>query len=243
MVDEDRELNGESQPTDLDTSKKWKDKELDKTPLHVPYVTSYARRKTKEGIVESDSATLKRYYSSIDAEVYFGNEYVEDISDINWQIAQQSIPIFGYNSYTADEIAVGARLITGNFSIKFTTPNYLFKILDAAKEQQVFRMDTEYKISAHDRIIGEPQGETDQWMNEKNSPIDSLIGTKRQELWPQTFDIDIVFGKPYKGRTKDVHLFLTQVRILTCTAMAATSNPVPITESYTFVARDIKTLT
>lgn len=213
--------------------REWKTKELDKTPAYVPRVLSYGRRKTEEGLIESD-AVLKRYYSSIDAELYFGNEYVEDISDIQWQISQNHLPIYGYNSYTFDEIAVGSRIIQGSFSIRFTSPNYLFKILEAAKESQVMSMSS-YKVASHDRILGEVQGNRDE--NLKGT----VSGTKYKELWPETFDIDIVYGKPTEG-FRETHLFLTSVRLISCTSGATSSSPTPITEIYQFVAKDIKTL-
>ena len=213
--------------------REWKPKELDKTPAYVPRVLSYGRRKTAEGLVESD-AVLKRYYSSIDAELYFGNEYVEDISDIQWQISQNHLPIYGYNSYTFDEIAVGSRIIQGSFSIRFTSPNYLFKILEAAKESQIMSMSS-YKVASHDRILGEVQGNRDE--NLKGA----VEGTKHKELWPETFDIDVVYGKPTEG-FRETHLFFTNVRLLSCTSGATSSSPTPITEIYQFVAKDIKTL-
>ena len=213
---------------------KWREKELDKTPAHVPYVQSYKRKKTQEGLEESSSAILKRYYSSIDAEIYLGNEYVEDICDIQWEIKQNNLPIFGYNSYTADDIAIGSRIVTGVFSIRFTSPNYLFKVLEAAKEEQIITM-TSYKTATHDRVLGEPTGKMD------GSLSGLLEGTKRKELWPQKFDIDIVYGKPSRGN-REVHVFLTEVRIINCVSGATISNPTPVTEMYNFVAKDIKTL-
>ena len=220
-------------PQSNNVAKTWRAPELDKTPVYVPRVKSYSRLKTKDGLLES-SAVLKRYYSSIDAELYFGNEYVEDISDIQWQLQQNNLPIFGYNSYTFDEIAVGSRLVRGNFSIRFTSPNYLFNILNTAKEEQIMSM-TSYKVASHDRILGEVRGATDPHLE------GSIVGTKHKELWPQTFDIDIVYGKP-EGTFKEVHIFLTNVRILSCTSGASSSSPTPITEVYEFVAKDIKTL-
>ena len=226
---EERSINPQS---DSD-AKEWQPKELDKTPAYVPRVQSYARQKTKDGLLES-SAVLKRYYSSIDAELYFGHEYVEDIADIQWQVQQNHLPIYGYNSYTFDEIAVGSRIVQGNFSIRFTSPNYLFKILETAKEEQIMTM-TSYKVASHDRILGEVQAPLDANLT------GSITGTKRRELWPQTFDIDIVYGKP-DGNFKETHVFLTNVRILSCSSGASSSSPTPITEVYTFVAKDIKTL-
>ena len=33
----------------LNSQPRWQEKELDKTPVHVPYVASYHRRKTENG--------------------------------------------------------------------------------------------------------------------------------------------------------------------------------------------------
>ena len=40
--------------------------ELDTTPVYTPYVAGYGRKKTSNGLVINEYATLKRYYSSID---------------------------------------------------------------------------------------------------------------------------------------------------------------------------------
>jgi hypothetical protein len=209
-------------------------KELNKTPIYVPYVNTYNKRKTKKGIVETSSALLKRYYSSIDAEIYFGNEYVEDICDISYAINQRSMPIFGFNSYSADEIAVGSRTVTGQFSIRFTRPNYLFKLLEAAKQEQVMSM-TSYKEIVHDRIVGEVDGKVD------NTYVGSVAGQKHKELWPESFDIDVCYGHPSRGDS-EVHIFLTGVRLISCQSGADSNRGVPVTEVYTFAAKDIKTL-
>ena len=111
------------------TQKKQDPNYLDRRPAWIDTNTEYHRVKTANGI-SVDSAYIKRYYSVIDAEVYFGNEYVEDVCDINWSIRQNVTPLFGYNSYTYDDVARGNRLIVGNFLINFTSPNYLFSILN-----------------------------------------------------------------------------------------------------------------
>ena len=51
---------------------------LDQRPIHTPYMNSHHRKKTANGF-EIDATYLKRYYSVIDAEIFFGNEFVEDI--------------------------------------------------------------------------------------------------------------------------------------------------------------------
>lgn len=213
----------------------YKSKELDKTPLYTPYVATYGKTRTEGGeVTQSDVATLKRYYSSIDAEIYFGNQYIEDICDIQWQLNQNHLPIFGYNSYTYDELAVGSRIIQGSFSIRFTTPNYLFKVLENLSQLKA-TLNSSYKTQSHDRNVGEPQGSADE------TTKGLVYGTKTQERWPQTFDIDIIYGKPEKG-FREVHVILQDVRIISCVSGASASSPVPVTETYSFVAHDIKTL-
>ena len=64
--------------------------QLDRRPAWIDTNTEYHRTKTSSGLVV-DSAIIKRYYSVIDAEIYFGNEYVEDVADISWQIIQKSL--------------------------------------------------------------------------------------------------------------------------------------------------------
>jgi len=207
--------------------------ELDHTPVYTPYNATYGRKKTADGLSISESAVLKRYYSSIDAEVYFGNDYVEDICDIQWSLSQRNLPIYGFNSYTFDEIAIGDRIISGQFAIRFTDPNYLFKLLEQIKGQKsVFAK--KYKVPLHDRVLGEPTGAIDESLKGTEE------GTKLEERWPVAFDIDVVYGQPVDGLTDEVHVVLEHVRLISCQCGASITSPVPVTEVYSFVAKDIK---
>lgn len=75
----------------------------------------------------------KRYYSSIDIDMYFGDYYVDEIVDMQFQVQQNMMPIYGYNSYVFDDMAIGNRIIQGMFVINFTSPGYLFKITNDLK--------------------------------------------------------------------------------------------------------------
>ena len=81
----------------------------------------------------------KRYYSSIDAEIYFGGIFIDEVTNIAWSVQQQALPIYGYNSYCFDDVAVGARLINGQFTINFTEANYLQKIQDDGSLKRMAR--------------------------------------------------------------------------------------------------------
>ena len=71
----------------------------------------------------------KRYFSAIDAEIYFGginNTFIDEIVQITWTLEQATLPIYGYNSYVFDDLVIGSRQVTGSFSINFTKSNFLY---------------------------------------------------------------------------------------------------------------------
>lgn len=213
-------------------------KTLDQRPIHTEYVTSYHRTKTENGF-NIDSAYLKRYYSVIDAEIFFGNEFVEDIAYIDWTVNQNTLPIFGYNSYVYDEVAQGSRIIQGVFDINFTSPNYLYQILQAAKEDSITSMKSYYlktptlsATAVDDKLTqgGVGRGENG---SAYHAPI-----------WPETFDIDIIYGQYTKTVTRPSHIFLEGVVLQNCQQVlsaSATQSPPSIMERYTFLAKNIKT--
>lgn len=208
---------------------------LNQTPVYTPFVASYDRVKTENGVQEISKQYLKRYYSSIDAQIYFGNYYVEDVSDIQWTVQQKNLPIYGFNSYTFDEIAIGSRIINGQFSIRFTSPNYLFRLLASAEKQNAIYNMKDYVIPVHDRILGEVHGAGD------GKVKGAVAQDNHGYLWPQTFDIDVIYGHPERGN-REVHIILEGVHIISCTNGASVSDPTPTTEMYQFVAKDMKTL-
>lgn len=206
---------------------------LDQRPIHTPYTTTYHRKKTADGFT-IDGAYMKRYYSVIDAEIYFGNEFVEDVAYIDWNVNQNVIPLFGYNSYTYDELARGSRIIQGVFDINFTSPNYLFNILKTATEQSITNMAS-YVV----HVPAESQAAIDTSLNGKG-----IDGNNRGPIWPETFDIDIIYGQN-TGIGNPVHIFLEGVAIQSCQQVMsgnATESTPNIRERYTFIAKDIKTI-
>ena len=208
-------------------------KPLDQRPIHTPYVTSYHRKKTAAGF-NIDAAYLKRYYSVIDAEIFFGNEFVEDIAYIEWNVQQSVVPIFGYNSYTYDELARGTRYIQGVFDINFTSPNYLFQILKTAEEDSITTMSSYVVHTPSDSVAA------------INSSLQGkgIDGDNSGPIWPETFDIDIIYGQN-TGIGEPVHIFLEGVAIQSCQQVlsaSASESPPTIRERYAFIAKDIKTI-
>lgn len=209
---------------------------LDRRPMWTDTNIEYHRTKTSAGFAV-DSAYIKRYYSVIDAEVYFGNEYVEDVHDIDWAIQQQVMPLFGYNSYTYDEVARGNRIIVGSFTINFTSPNYLFSLLEAADKANVTAVSgmTNYNVPKLDDSV-EPVF--------KGSTYGTRERGHHSNIWPQTFDIDVIFGEK-TGAGNPVHIMILSCALQSCRTVLSASvagSPPDIKEQYSFLAQDIRTI-
>ena len=229
-------VNSKADNDQATTQRKQDPKYLDRRPAWIDTNIEYHRVKTADGI-SVDSAYIKRYYSVIDAEVYFGNEYVEDIHDINWSIKQNVTPLFGYNSYTYDEVARGNRLIVGNFLINFTSPNYLFSILKEADKANVTSITnmTSYTV---------PVLSKSKTPSIRKGTYGSQEKGHNTHMWPQTFDIDIIFGEK-TGAGDPVHILLLGCAIQDCQmalSASASGSPPVIMERYNFIAQDIRTV-
>lgn len=79
--------------------------------------------------VESKSSPKREYFSGANAKVYFGDVWVDQITEISFSLQEQVAPIYGFQSYTFDRISRGSRMVTGQFTINFTENGYLQSIL------------------------------------------------------------------------------------------------------------------
>lgn len=206
------------------------------TPGYTNYVVGV--KKNISGAVSS--AELKRYYSNIDAEIYINGEWYEDISKINWQIVQQTMPLFGYNSYIWDDIAQGTRIISGQFIVNFTGPNTISK---AIKEGT----PTEYSngsVNSNDGTDFEKE-ETYVIQNDKivAKPNSGLITTNpvHNKIWGSKFDIDIVCGEKESKGGPPVHIILKNCYITNSYQQRDTEGGA-VVEVYQFVSQDFVTI-
>lgn len=76
------------------------------------------------------------YFSSADVSIYIGNQLIDELNTLSFQLQENVLPISGYASRTFDEIARGKRQISGNFSINFKSNNYLNKIFKDYTEKK-----------------------------------------------------------------------------------------------------------
>lgn len=167
-----------------------------------------------------------RYYSSVDAELFFGDIYIGEITDIVWQVSQNTLPLYGYNSYCFDDVALGTRIIQGQFSINFTEANYLERL---------------QKDSAFAKIARRQYG--------IDFVQESVYSDYRRRLnlpkWDAGFDIVVGFGYHQTKIGKIKNNDTSSYTVLDCCQITGSSIRLnyegrPVEEVYSFIARDVK---
>lgn len=162
-----------------------------------------------------------QYYSSLDADIVFGDVFIDEVVSITWQVQQNAMPIFGYNSFTFDDIAVGSRMISGQFTVNFIEANYLSRV------QSVM-------TSISRKTYGD------------DIPAKSSFSSLERQLrnlpkWDKGFNIVVGYGERNKSNAAEYN----QVIILDCCQLTGCQqqldyNGEPITETYSFIARDMQ---
>lgn len=161
-----------------------------------------------------------RYFSSIDADIYFGDQYIDEITNIQWQVQQNAMPIFGYNSYTFDAIATGSRMISGQFVINFTQANYLETVLNVLTRVSRTSYGIDNKATA-----------------DVFKDADNI--RRHTPLWDSGFDIVVGYGGKKSETEYEQHLTLECCQLTGCTQGLDISGE-PIQEVYSFIARDMR---
>lgn len=196
---------------------------INATSPFVNYVPSQsATKQTKKGKIASTwdgKLSGKRYYSSLNAEIYFGGYFVDEIVQIQYSVQQQSQPLSGYNSYVFDEVAEGARIVQGQLLINFTRPNYLIDLIN--------------KINKKKEIIVQREDGEDITYQQK---FESLQRNKRPMFYSE-FNIEVMFGQQNTEGEAAFHV-LEGVNILSSQVSLDTTGQ-PVGEIYSFIARDI----
>ena len=205
-------------------------RELRTTPGYTNYVVGV--NKNLSGALSS--AFLKRYYSNIDAEIYINGEWVEDIGTIQWSIDQQTMPLYGYNSYIFDDIAQGSRIISGSFTLAFTKPRSLEKVI----KNYIATNENATKLSYEDMISQLSTKNVELSENGKNLVSNNI----HMPIWAgEKFDIDIVCGEYETTGGEAVHIILKDC-YLTSTKSIRSKDGGVAEEFYTFIGRDFKTI-
>lgn len=210
-----------------------RNKELRNTPGYQNYVVEQG--KTLNGL--ADSVVFKKYYSDTSAELYFNGHWLEDINAVQWQVQRQTYPLFGYNSFIYDDVALGNRIIYGAFTINFTEPDKLRNVIAQKKVEAQPSTDTvsyeDYSAKSHTTNITIDGVKTALETNDAHATI-----------WSPRFDIDVVFGESDVLGSSVVlpkHIILWDCHLMGSQIMTSTNDGV-LQESYQFLARDFKVI-
>lgn len=108
-------------------------------PYYIHGSNALRERELMTSVVERPTGT-KRYFSTIEAEIYFGGKFMDDIVQLDFSIEERKIPIYGYNSFYANRIIPGRKLLQGTFVINFTKGGSLYNLL-GSMDDSIYKSD------------------------------------------------------------------------------------------------------
>lgn len=161
------------------------------------------------------SGVQKRYFSSLDAEIFIGGERILDIARIDFMYEEKKMPYYGFNSFIPSKIFVGQKIVQGTFMINFTEAGYIAKLL-----QRIDRSE----LSSDLDLIG-------QACSNENAPLFGL-----------QFDILVGYGGynvPSEASLNNTYMVIQGACINGYQQILDTSGE-PVMETYSFIAKAIK---
>ena len=161
------------------------------------------------------SGQLKRYFSSLDAEVFIGGERILDIVRLDFSYEEKKMPFYGFNSFWPSRIFVGQKIIQGTFAINFTEPGYIAKLLQ--------------------KIDGSAA-------QDSTSLVGQTCSLENSPLFGKAFDILVGYGGFNVGNEasfRNTHQILEGVMVNGYSQILDTSGE-PVMEVYSFMAKNLK---
>lgn len=159
---------------------------------------------------------IKRYFSNIDAEIYFGNQLMEDIYEFSFSVEEKKFPVYSYNKFYPDIIVPGQRIVQGTFALNFTNGSYMRSVLENID-------DSILNTSYFEEEVYNPSGDS-----------------KNRALWNKNFDITLGYGD-YKSENPSYNATcqtICGVQINNMGKAISSKTGEPILEVYSFVAKD-----
>ena len=165
-------------------------------------------------VVTNTAGNIKRYFSNVESEIYFGSKEMEDIYQFQFSIDEKVLPIYGYNGYHASELVSGQRIIQGQFILNYTN------------EQEIKTTLGEIDSSVYESVLADdyhPSG-----------------GSMSDPIYNKLFDIMIGYGY-YSAGEKQTYNATSQTIIgckISSMQKVIDSTGQPIMEVYNFIAMD-----
>jgi hypothetical protein len=187
----------------------------------------------------------KEYFSGSDVKIYFGNQLVDEITSLEFQISEPVMPIYGYASYTPDAWARGSRIVNGSFSINFKEAYYLYSLMNAS--EYAFKTES-MKISS--AIMSNNINDVNEITKNINSSqqFEELANKYQAAIWGESLDTNMttyIANKPYdtnffpNDRQPNLHANGFNIVIVYGTAQ---KNPATIYNNNELVSSTIKVI-
>ena len=172
-------------------------------------------RERYTSVVQWGESNIKRYFSSIDTDVYFGDTRIDEMVAFDFIIEEKKLPLYGYNTYTPKRIVTGQKTIQGSFAINFTKTFNLKYILDEVAPS-LYANDYE--------------------------TVTSFCGDDNMAIFNKGFDITISYGDARNDSDYKSYNACTQTLVgcyITSYRQAFDTSGEPILDMYTFIAKDL----
>lgn len=172
-------------------------------------------RERYTSVVQWGENDVKRYFSSIDTDVYFGDTRIDEMVAFDFIIEEKKLPLYGYNTYTPKRIMTGQKTIQGSFAINFTKTFNLKYILDEVAPS----------LYANDYEM-----------------VTSFCGDDNMAIFNKGFDITISYGDAKNDSDYKSYNACTQTLVgcyITSYRQAFDTSGEPILDMYTFIAKDL----
>jgi hypothetical protein len=95
-----------------------------------PYLYSKTNDREYQTVVDEFNSA---YWSGVDVSIFFNDMYIDDIVNIQYQVSENTLPLYSYGDYTYRSVARGSRIIQGSFSINFKRSFYIPLVLKELK--------------------------------------------------------------------------------------------------------------
>lgn len=206
------------------------------------------------------------YFSGGDIKIYFEDTFLDECTMLQFVLAEQVLPIYGYNSYTFDDVLRGNRIIQGTFRINFKDRGYLFGLLEHILEEKTDMIKDDVKNQ--DRMIAEDLDKLYLYAEEGWSREFDFMSQKFEDaIWNRQsrkdtqrinepffpkkgFDIIITYGPYKRAEYQDIEKYYQKfigkgtVKAiygvqLTSVQQIIDMSGKPIEEEYTFIAKDL----
>lgn len=209
------------------------------------------------------------YFSGSNIHIFFDDIYIDEIINMQFSMREKVQPVYGYNSYTYDDMLRGNRIVQGAFRINFKKVNYIRSAIESimdsgrdasenfpgvnpgdieAKKNKLYQYSKEGWSSQFEELSEEFKKAI--WLNSENTSAYINNNTPSFDFGGE-FNIIIKYGPYDKPRPRYTNEILYRENVsngtiikledVNLTSVSQTIEPSgrPVGEDYSFIAKDI----